>query len=269
MFHVTGHAHYAALFLPSQRTILTIHDLGFLHQYKGWKRNIMKWLFLDWPLSRIKCITTVSNKTKTEILKYSKYPSENIFVIPNPVQSAIRYQQKQFIVEKPIILFIGTKLNKNLDRAIEALSGLKVHLRIIGKLNTTHLNNLSTNNIEYSNGVCLSNEDLANEYINADMVLFPSTYEGFGLPIIESFEAGRPIITSNLEPMNIIAEDAAYLIDPYDTMTIRESVLQVIEDEKMRFDKVAKGLEIVKKYSVGAIRKQYEQLWRNLYSSFD
>lgn len=229
----------------------------------------MKWLFLDWPLGRIKLITTVSDKTKTEILKYSKFPSENIFVIPNPVQSVIYYHPKQFNVEKPIILFIGTKLNKNLDRTIEALNGLKVHLRIIGKLNTDHLNVLSANNIEYSNGMCLSNEDLANEYVNADMVLFPSMYEGFGLPIIESFKAGRPIITSNLEPMNIIAEDAAYLVDPYDVITIRDSVLKVIEDERLRIEKVTKGFEIVKKYSVEAIRKQYEQLWRNLDSSFD
>jgi glycosyltransferase involved in cell wall biosynthesis len=269
IFHITGHVHYAALVLPINRTVLTIHDLGLLYQYKGWKRIMMKWLFLDWPLRRIKCITTVSEKTKTEILKYSKFPSENIFVIPNPVQSEIRYQPKQFNVEKPIILFIGTKLNKNLDRAIEALNGLKVHLRIIGKLNKAHLNILSTNNIEYSNAVCLSNENLANEYVKADMVLFPSTYEGFGLPIIESFEAGRPIITSHLEPMNIIAEDAAYLVDPHNTINIRESVLQVIEDERLRIEKVAKGLEIAKKYSVGAIRKQYVQIWRNLDSSFE
>jgi glycosyltransferase involved in cell wall biosynthesis len=269
IFHVTGHVHYAALFLPSQRTMLTIHDLGFLYQYKGWKRSIMRWLFLNWPLRRIKYITTVSEKTKTEILKYSKFPSENIFVIPNPVQSMIRCQPKQFNVEKPIILFIGTKPNKNLDRTIESLNGLKVHLRIIGKLNTAHLNNLSINNIEYSNGICLSNEELANEYVNADMVLFPSIYEGFGLPIIESFEAGRPIITSNLEPMNIIAEDAAYLVDPYDKMTIRDSVLQVIEDERFRIEKVTKGLEIAKKYSVDTIRKMYEQLWRSVASSLD
>ena len=256
--------HYAALFLPSERTILTIHDLGFLLQQKGRKRKLMKYLFLDWPLKRIKYITTVSEKTKAEILQHSSFPSENIFVIPNPVQPAIRYQPKQFNPKKPTVLFIGTKENKNLDRAIQALNGLKVHLRIIGKLNTSHLNNLSTNNIEYSNAVYLSNEDLANEYVKADMVLFPSTYEGFGLPIIESFEAGRPIITSHLEPMNIIAEDAAYLVDPYNTITIRESVLQVIEDERLRIEKVAKGLEIAKMYSVDTIRMQYEKIWESI-----
>jgi glycosyltransferase involved in cell wall biosynthesis len=267
IFHITGHAHYAVLILPPSRTILTIHDLGFLYQFKGWKKKLMKWLFLDWPVKRVKYITTVSEKTKAEILQYSNFPPEKIIVIPNPVQSGITYQPKQFNAEKPTILFIGTKQNKNLGRAIQALNGLKVHLRIIGKLNTANLNTLSTNNIEYSNRICLSNEDLANDYVNADMVLFPSMYEGFGLPIIESFKAGRPIITSNLEPMNIIAEDAAYLVDPYDSASIRNAVLQVIQDDKLRNEKVLKGLEIAKKYSAETIRKQYEQLWRSVASS--
>ena len=269
IFHITGHAHYAALFLPTQRTMLTIHDLGFLYQYKGWKRCIIKWLFLDWPFKRIKYITTVSEKTKAEILLYSIFPSENIFVIPNPVQPAILYQPKQFNAEKPTVLFIGTKENKNLNRAIEGVNGLKIHLRIIGKLNALQLNYLTINNIEYSNAVCLSNEDLANEYVKADMVLFPSTYEGFGLPIIESFQAGRPIITSNLAPLNAIAEDAAFLVDPYDTVTIRDSVIQVIEDEMQRHEKVVKGLEIAKKYTVDSIRKKYEQIWRSVAFSLD
>jgi glycosyltransferase involved in cell wall biosynthesis len=99
------------------------------------------------------------------------------------------------------------------------------------------------------------------------MVLFPSLYEGFGLPIIESYKAGRPIITSNLAPMNTIAEDAAFLVDPYDSASIRNAVLQVIQDDKLRNEKVLKGLEIAKKYSAETIRKQYEQLWNSIASS--
>jgi len=230
---------------------------------------MMKWLFLDWPLKRIKYITTVSEKTKAEIVRYSRFPAEKIVVIPNPVQSSITHQPKQFNTEKPTILFIGTKQNKNLGRAIEALNGLKVHLRIIGKLNEGHLLHLSANNIDYSNDIYLSNEDLANEYVKSDMVLFPSLYEGFGLPIIESFKAGRPIIASNLAPMNLIAEDAAFLVDPNDRSSIRDAVLHVINNDSQRVEKVAKGLEIAKKYSVDTIRKMYEQLWRNLTSSLD
>lgn len=229
----------------------------------------MKWLFLDWPVKRVKYITAVSEKTKAEILQYSNFPPEKIIVIPNPVQSGITYQPKQFNTENPTILFIGTKQNKNLNRAIEALNGLKVHLRIIGKLNERHFINLSTNNIDYSNAICLSNQDLANEYVKCDMVLFPSLYEGFGLPIIESFKAGRPVIASNLAPINIISEDAAFLVNPSDISSIRDAVLQVISNDSQRDEKVAKGLEIAKKYSVDTIRKMYEQLWRSVASSLD
>lgn len=264
LFHITGHAHYAALILPPSRTILTIHDLGFLYQYKGGKKKMMKWLFLDWPLKRIKFITTVSEKTKAEIVQYSIFPAEKILVIPNPVQSGIDYQPKQFNAEKPVILFIGTKQNKNLSRAIEALNGLTVHLRIIGKLNEEHLLYLSTSKIDYSNAIHLSSQDLANEYVKCDMVLFPSLYEGFGLPIIESFKAGRPIITSNLAPMNLIAENAGFLVDPTDSSSIRGAVLQVISNERQREEKVVKGLEIATKYSADLISKHYEQLWSSI-----
>lgn len=267
LFHITGHAHYATLFLPPSSTILTIHDLGFLYQYEGWKNKLMKWFFLDWPIKKVKYITTVSEKTKAEIVQYSKFPPENIVVIPNPVQSGVKYQPKQFNAEKPTILFIGTKLNKNLNRAIEALNGLKVHLRIIGKLNEEQLLHLSTTNIDFSNAIYLSNEELASEYIKCDMVLFPSLYEGFGLPIIESFKAGRPIVTSNLSPMNTISEDAAFLVDPFDIISIRNAVLHVISNESQRDEKVAKGLEIAKKYSAEIISKQYEQLWSSIASS--
>jgi glycosyltransferase involved in cell wall biosynthesis len=267
IFHITGHAHYAVLILPPSITILTIHDLGFLYQFKGWKKKLMKWLFLDWPLNRIKFITTVSEKTKAEILQFSSFPADQIVVIPNPVQSGIDYQPRHFNTEKSIILFIGTKQNKNLNRAIEALNGLKVHLRIIGKLNEEHLLHLSTNNIYYSNAIHLSNQDLVTEYVKCDMVLFPSLYEGFGLPIIESYKAGRPIITSNLAPMNTIAEDAAFLVDPYDSASIRNAVLQVIQDDKLRNEKVLKGLEIATKYSADIISKKYEQLWNSIASS--
>ena len=227
----------------------------------------MKWLFLDWPLKRIKYITTVSEKTKAEIVQYSKFPAEKIVVIPNPVQSGITYQPKQFNAGKPTILIIGTKQNKNLGRAIEALNGLKVHMRIIGKLNEEHHLHLSSNNIDYSNAFYLSNEDLANEYVKCDMVLFPSLYEGFGLPIIESFKAGRPIITSNLAPINTIAEDATFLVDSFDISSIRDVVLKVINNDSLREEKVAKGLEIATKYSADLISKQYEQLWSSIASS--
>ena len=85
LFHITGDVHYAILALPKDRTILTIHDLVFLHTYKGLRRSLLKWIFLDLPVRRAKYITTISEKSKQEILDYTNCNPEKILVIPNPV----------------------------------------------------------------------------------------------------------------------------------------------------------------------------------------
>lgn len=76
------------------------------------------------------------------------------------------------------MLHIGTRPNKNLERVIEALEGIKCHLRIIGKLTSEQEKLLSEKKIKYSNGINLTDEEILNEYILCDIVSFPSLYEG-------------------------------------------------------------------------------------------
>ena len=85
LFHITGDVHYAILALPKDRTILTIHDLVFLHTYSGLRRALLKWIFLDLPVKKAKYITTISEKSKQEILDYTNCDPQKILVIPNPV----------------------------------------------------------------------------------------------------------------------------------------------------------------------------------------
>src|SRR5262245_46400662 len=84
IYHVTGQIHYIALRLPPEKTVLTIHDIGFLQQKSKLKRIIIKKLFLDWPVKRLKYITAVSETTKKTILENTDCPPEKIRVIENP-----------------------------------------------------------------------------------------------------------------------------------------------------------------------------------------
>jgi len=270
LFHITGDVHYAILALPKDRTILTIHDLVFLHTYKGLRRSLLKWIFLDLPVRRAKYITTISEKSKQEILDYTNCNPEKILVIPNPVDPIFSTSTPLPSAGLPTmvgkfnpatILFLGTKPNKNLELTIAALFGLDVHLRIIGELSRKQKEMLSKFNINYSSDFSISPEQLASEYSNADIILFPSTYEGFGLPVIEGFQAGKPVITSNISPMKEVAGDGALLAEPTSIASIRNHVIKLLADQQLKIQLVAAGKEKVKQYQPGFIAEAYQQLW--------
>jgi glycosyltransferase involved in cell wall biosynthesis len=267
IFHVSGHVHYAVLALPATSTILTIHDLVFLQSYKGLKRRVMKWIFLDLPVQKAKWITTVSDKSKEEIIKYTKCDPNKIFVIANPLAKECSLKLNYTIPNEPRFLFIGTRLNKNLEKVIPALYGLNIRLRIIGELSTKQLLLLRKFEIKYSNVFHISEDELSGEYQNADIVLFPSLYEGFGLPVIEGFCAGKPVITSDISPMKDIAGDAAFLVDPHSISSIRNAVITAIDDVALRESKIEKGKLVASIYESKKIFTQYELLWEKVHES--
>jgi len=116
-------------------------------------------------------------------------------------------------------------------------------------------------NINYTSDFSISPQQLALEYTNADLILFPSTYEGFGLPVIEGFQAGRPVITSNISPMKEVAGDGALLADPSSIASIRDQVIKLLTDQQLQTQLVAKGKEKVKQYQPGFIAERYQELW--------
>ena len=264
LFHITGDVHYAVLALPKKSTVLTIHDLVFLESSWGIRKYFLKWIYLKLPVSRAKYITTISERSKKEIVLHGKCNQDKIIVIPIPVDSNIRFEIKQFNQTEPRFLFIGLKENKNFDRAIQAISGIKIHLRIIGNLNAAQRALLQMHKINYSSDSSISDEQLIQEYIDCDAILFPSIYEGFGLPVIEGFKAGRPVITSNLEPMNEISQGAALLVNPFSVASIREAVIKLINNEQLRDELVERGFEVVKQYEVETIAQQYINLWSKI-----
>lgn len=260
--HITGHIHDVLLALMGVKTVLTIHDLVFLDNVKNPFKKIYKWLFwLFIPIKIANKVVCISNQTKSNIL--SKISTNKLVVIYNAVDPIYCFKEKSFNKAKPVILHIGTGWNKNLKNTILALENISCSLRIIGKLNPEQLALLKQYDIEYSNAFDLTDEEIKNEYVNCDIVNFPSVYEGFGMPIIEGQKTGRVIITSKIEPIVEVATcEAAALVDPYDYKNMRTVYLNVINNDQYRDSLIKEGIENAKRFSVENIAQQYLELYK-------
>ncbi|MBS1541756.1 MAG: glycosyltransferase family 4 protein [Bacteroidetes bacterium] len=262
--HVTGDINFIAIFLKRKKTVLTILDLGFMDQRVGVSRFLLKLFWITLPSKRAEVITTISIATKNELLRYVNVPPSKIKVVYVPLISGFFKNSKSFNKDKPVILQIGTKDNKNVFRLAKALKGLKCHLCIIGDISIELLLELRNNTIEYSSFKNLSNQEVYEKYVAADVVSFVSTVEGFGMPIVEANAVGRVVVTSNISSMPEVAGNAAHLVDPFDIESIRSGVERVIEDDLYRDQLISNGFENTKRFNATTIARRYAEIYDSL-----
>ena len=267
--HITGDINYCILALIGCKSILTIHDLGFIHneldvknKLYSWYRNIF-WVYL--PCLIADKIICISDKT-AEILEFyiPEYQQKKISVIYNAVDEMYSYSPKFIFSAKPVILHIGTKSNKNLERVIVALKDVYCLLHIIGQLTNLQKALLKDNRIEFRDEKDLSDAEMVGRYKDCDIVSFPSLYEGFGMPIIEAQASGRPVLTSNISPMNLVAGKGAIFVDPYSIDSIREGFNYLISNPIIVDQLTNDGLMNVKRFNKRVISKEYIKVYNSL-----
>ncbi|MCL5808762.1 MAG: glycosyltransferase family 4 protein [Deltaproteobacteria bacterium] len=262
IFHITGDVNFLA-YGVKKNLIITIHDLGHYEKtLKGLKKTIYKYLWLKFPLKKAKYIVAVSNFTKNRLLENYKIDPQKIKVIYNPYPEEFHFTKKIFNKNRPVILQIGSGMNKNVEGLIEAVKELPCKLIFIRKKNENLSNYLKRLKIDHEFHDNLKYEDVADKYIESDLVYFASTYEGFGMPIVEANAIGRPVITSNLASMPEIAGNAACFVDPYDPMSIRKGIFKIISDEKYRNMLIEKGVKNLKRFKIENIALKYLELYR-------
>ncbi len=255
--HITGTENYLIPFIKGARRVVTLHDMGsLLGSLSGVRRWLKRRLFVD-TLRDADLVTSISDSSMREL----PIDRGRCVVIENPVDPHYQYAPKRFNAECPVVLHIGTKRNKNLSLSIEALAGLPCHLRMVGTLDATIEQRLVELGIDYSHASGLTHREMLEEYHRCDIVNFPSTYEGFGMPIIEGQAVGRVVVTSDLSPMREVAGGGAILVDPFDIASIAEGYREAVANHSRYIER---GLVNVCRFGVEEITRQYYLQYKNI-----
>jgi glycosyltransferase involved in cell wall biosynthesis len=255
--------------------ITTIHDLIPLKlphltlDNKSFFRALIKE-----SLKESKAIIAVSENTKKDILSLFDYPEERIFVTYQPITFKSIGKNDSLILErhglqkKNYILFVGAiEPKKNIKKLIEAHQKLKLNLPlvIVGKkawLWKEELKNIDNSSVLLLNYI--TGEDLQHLYSQASCFVFPSFYEGFGLPILEAMNFDCPVITSNISSMPEVAGNAALYIDPHDSDDIAAKINQLLSDQELQVRLIQEGRERIKTFSPENYKNKIEQIYQSV-----
>ncbi|MBX3460143.1 MAG: glycosyltransferase [Planctomycetes bacterium] len=261
LYHIAGDVHFLALTLPGARTVLTVHDCGVLRGKSGLRRWLLRKLWFSLPAARVAAISTISAFSRDELATVAGVPADAITVVPNCANPEFA-PDPAARATAPTLLLVGTAANKNLSRTLPALHGLDVKVMVVGRLDDGQerlARGLDLQAIEN-----LDASSMAALYRRAWALMFASTYEGFGMPIIEAQACGTPVVTSQVMPMSEVAGGAALLVDPNDTGAIREAVARVLNDAGLRRDLSEKGLANAARFTPQATAAAYAALYRSV-----
>lgn len=256
------------------RSVVTIHDcihLMFPQDFPGRVSHFYAKVQLWVATHRSDRVLTVSETSKQDILRRFRIPADKVTVIYNAIDERLTVPpaaedfervRNRYQLKNPFALYVGNiKPHKNLERLIEAFRELRqetafesLTLVIIGDeisryqglRRAVHTHKLHKH-VRFLGFVAPAT--LAVLYRLAGVFVFPSLYEGFGLPPLEAMYVGTPVVTSNVSSLPEVVGDAAVLVDPYSTASIAEGMRKALTDEALRATLRRSGMARAREFS--------------------
>lgn len=280
LFHPTYYNPYFLKHLGKMPFVLTVHDM--IHELyptnfssrdpiKQWKKQLIE---------KADSVIAISNNTRNDIIRFTNVDPNRISVIyhgnPFEFMEASHYGETSPgipVFEKSYLLFVGNRSGyKNFNFFVTSVAKIlknykNLHIYCAGGGSFTAgemklLNNL--NLLSKVHAVKINDTIMKHLYKNAQAFVFPTLYEGFGLPILEAFSCGCPTVLSNSSSLSEIATDAACYIDPNDAESVVQGIESALSDRHYREDLVRKGYERLKFFSWEKTARETKRVYENL-----
>ncbi|MBE8539371.1 glycosyltransferase [Geoglobus acetivorans] len=275
------------LFLKKSKKILTVYDLTpllFPETHRKSRVLMHKYIFPLILKSSDKIITD-SYSTKSDLIKYFKIPENKIKVIYlaaderfKPLkEDEINKIRQKYKLKNPFILYVGTvEPRKNIQTLLKAYyklkkQGIKHKLVIAGKIGWKYKPIFETiDKLDLKKDVIFTgyvpDEDLPALYNAADIFIYPSLYEGFGLPPLEAMACGTPVITSNTSSLPEVVGNAGIMVDPYDIDGLAKAMYEVLTNEGLKEEMRKKGLERAKMFNWRKTAEETLNVYEEVYN---
>jgi glycosyltransferase involved in cell wall biosynthesis len=251
LLHSLGYVAPLRLHCPSVVTVHDVHHLAY-GPLREWPRRLLLAQVVRRSVRRAAAVIAVSRYTRDEVARAYDVPASTIDVVwsaPNPRLGGEALMPNQGAAGpagqgRYLLAFGGITPNKNLGRLLRAFSvaknryGISQHLVLVGRLPSSVRPHEAAGVVTTG---YLSEAELARILGNADALVFPSLYEGFGLPVLEAMTAGVPVICSHATAIPEVAGDAAIYFDPHDVEDMASKMALIGRDEALRGDLAARG----------------------------
>jgi len=263
--------------IKADKIVATVHDFSWEIYPEFQPKERVKYFQKYFYSSILKCdhIITGSHFTKREIVERVGISPDKITVIYHGIDHNLFYP-RELTNKSPqkYILAVGSiEPRKNLKNLLNAYAMLdkefknEYHLTLVGASgwnndDIVHEMKSLSQWVKYSGYV--SDEELAILYSNASLFIYPSVYEGFGIPPLEAMACGTPVIASSASTLPEVCADAAYYIDPLNIKSIKEGILKVLGDDELAKALIAKGLVRAKEFSWGKSALEHQKVFEKV-----
>ncbi len=263
------------------KSVVTIHDLIFIRYpnlYSFFDRKIHYWKFL-YAAKNADCVIAISEQTKRDVVQYLKVEPEKVKVVYQGCSDVFKMtfsdEEKQvvsgkFDIPQNFILNVGTlEERKNALSILKAIKDIDTTLVLVGK-KTAYYNELESyasqeglqHKLIHLGGV--SQRELAIVYQLATIMVYPSIFEGFGIPIIEALYSKTPVITTNSGVFPEAGGPNSVYIEPYDVAVIRDAIQMLMDTPELRREMAEEGYKFVQKFNDEVIASQLEAVYKAL-----